>query len=207
MFRTLCLLSFILVFSTSIVAQDLSSLEQVAALNRMSEALRIVNFESKQEGSDLELVEEQKQKLKLLRSEYVDAVSAYSDILSKAPGSGAAVVSISERVAKLEKKLNDEILVPHQVEFLKTMVFAKSVEKQGGNFVKATIATQIDILNLNEAQARKLFALEKSVAEKIAEAEKEFKKELDEIAKDARSSTKKILSPKQQEALDGMRVR
>lgn len=110
---------------------------------------------------------------------------------------------MEERMTKLENKLYDEILLPHQVDALRGQVFLSSVAEYEGNIVEVITSTYADEFGLDNDQVKRLWELKDDVNKRVAEAKAKFKKEMEDIGKSADKDMRAVFSNGQLEKFEG----
>ena len=109
------------------------------------------------------------------------------------------------RMSTFQETLHTDILLPHQITVLDSLVFAQFVKHHGGSILRAIKTYYTREFNLTDKQKRDLAKIEKQAEAKIAAAQEEFRKKLKEIANETNANVRKLLSPEQVRTLNGLR--
>ncbi len=201
MLRLIAILGVLVFATVPAIAQTNDDIEIAATLNRISTTLRLAHRESGKTGSDLELVDEQKSQLTYLRSEYKELVQSYYQLETVEKNDRAALEQLVAGLPGLEQKLNDEILLPHQVQILRAKVFNKFVLEHNGNMLKAMASNYPHEFRLDDGQKKRLQEIEDRVSKEMEEVKKRFEREVLEIRDKASEDARKTLTMEQLKAL------
>jgi len=192
----------------NLVAQA-NQVQLSARRDRVQRTLLVADRESGNAGSVLELVPEQREKLQRLRTEYDAFLDEVHPLIKKSMSAGSTAENLKvhdfmeERMTKLENKLYDEILLPHQVDALRGQVFLSSVAEYEGNIVEVITSTYADEFGLDNDQVKRLWELKDDVNKRVAEAKAKFKKEMEDIGKSADKDMRAVFSNGQLEKFEG----
>ena len=207
MFRIASILFCAFFFSNVLQAQETVSKER-AMMERLESSIQIVlNMDPAITTGQLELVHDQNENLAKLNDEYQRLIDEIQSLQGDEHASEAKKILFLDRMSTFHETLHTDILLPHQSNVLNSLVFAQFVKHHGGNTLRAINTYYTREFSLTDDQKRDLAKVEKQAAEKVAAAQEEFRKKLEEIANQTNADVRKLLSPKQVRTLDGLQNR
>jgi hypothetical protein len=172
-----------------------------AAIGRISSTLGIVNQEAGNSDSELEIVTEQKTQIGDLMSEYRELVQYHA--LSQREGKSSPELNkeVADKLAGLEERLHDQVLLPHQSDLLRAKVFNFMVSHHKGSALKAVVSNFRTEFGLSDEQLKRLNEIQKSTSTEVAELRKKFENELKALQQRALTEAETVLTPDQVQKL------
>ncbi len=205
---TISIIVTLLSIGNSIPAQETTNDELRANFEKLETAIQIVlRYDPAEEIGIIDLIEGQKEQLLLLDEEYQQMIDDVQNLGNGQDQQKAKLAVFAANMTSLTSTLHDKILLPHQSELVETLVFSKFLKHRGGNLLEAIETYYRKQFGLSVKQKEELNAIQQEAAKKVAEAKERFKKELEEINKEARSEVKEVLNPRQNELLDKLEDR
>ena len=113
-----------------------------------------------------------------------------------------AMIAIQAQMDGLAGKLDNEILLPHQVKFLKFKEFEQHIRWNNGNYIEVMKSLYGEDLNLSEEQQKKTDEAHKERLKQIEDANKEYAKKIKEINLMYRKKISDSLSVKQKSLIE-----
>lgn len=205
MVQQFVIVAVFVLYPTSLLAQFEVDDELAGSINRMGSTMQLVLDESERPNSKLELVGEQKAQLAELAKNFKQMILELNELDGDKDGIESSVALFFKKMDQFESTLHKDILLPHQSQALKAMVFAEFVRGNGGSMLRAISKYYSREFDLKDAQKKKLIVIEKRAANQVAEAKKRFKKELEKIAKKTNEDVRSVLTSKQEKALEELR--
>ena len=205
MFR-LAFIFFVAFFVSDVLnAQDTVS-EERAMMERLESSIQIVlKMDPATKTGQLELVDDQNERLARLNDEYQRMIDEIQSLPGDEPATKTRKLLFLNRMSTFQETLHTDILLPHQITVLDSLVFAQFVKHHGGSILRAIKTYYTREFNLTDKQKRDLAKIEKQAEAKIAAAQEEFRKKLKEIANETNANVRKLLSPEQVRTLNGLR--
>ncbi len=146
---------------------------------------------------DLEILDEQREQLRQMQSEFGNELKSAIDNDMKNGGPGKA--RIGELIQEINKRKKDrlaEILLPHQVDRLKQISLQNSVNQAGLGHALASKALAEE-LGIDKEQ-------QEALAKKAEELAKEFEEKVAKIKADMREELMEQLKPEQREKVKAL---
>lgn len=189
-------------------AVDDVSKAMVLAFSRMDMSVNVAIWESEQPDSDMNYTDEQRDQLAAMKTDFMEM---HRIIREKSNGgrdwSAALRAEMFDMGNSLTSRLHEEILIPFQSRFLKSMVLEKFVADKGGDLGAALCCYYQDEIAFTDLQRRELAEMEDDWKRQVKEAKERFKKDLERIAEGAEKKLRNSLSRTQKEKLDGYQGR
>ncbi len=204
MFRIATIFFVAFFISDVLHAQDAVS-EERAMMERLESSIQIVlKMDPAIKTGQLELVDDQNERLARLNDEYQKMIDEIQSLQGDENAIKARKLVFLKRMSTFQETLHNDILLPHQSTVLDSLVFAQFVKHHGGSILRAIKTYYTREFSLTDDQKRDLAKIEKQVAAKVAAAQEEFKKKLEQIANETNVDVRKLLSPEQVRTLDGL---
>ena len=180
--------------------------EDAALVNQLNfrlQTMQLAMSEAQNLDSDVELVDDQRVKLATLTDEYKKMIRSIKE-LEKADDMQAGLAMCLTKLDTFEQRLSSDILLPHQSNALRTMVFTELIKEQGGDLVTTLATYYPKQFKLTDAQEKRMDKIRTTTATKIAEAKREFKEKLNRISADTKAEIHTVLTPRQSKALSDL---
>ena len=171
--------------------------EDAALVNQLNfrlQTMQLAMSEAQNLDSDMELVDDQRVKLATLTDEYKKMIRSIKE-LEKADDMQAGLAMCLTKLDTFEQRLSSDILLPHQSNALRTMVFTELIKEQGGDLVTTLATYYPKQFKLTDAQEKRMDKIRTTTATKIAEAKREFKEKLNRISADTKAEIHTVLTP------------
>ncbi|MDA7859044.1 hypothetical protein N9007_00475 [bacterium] len=207
MFRIASIFFVAFFISDILHAQDAVS-EERAMMERLESSIQIVlKMDPATKTGQLELVDNQNESLAKLNDEYQKMIDEIQSLQGDEHAAEVSKLLFLKRMSTFQETLHTDILLPHQSDVLNSLVFSQFVKHHGGSILRAIKTYYTREFNLTDKQKRNLAKVEKQAEAKIAAAQEEFRKKLEEIANETNADVRKLLSPEQAKTLDGLQDR
>lgn len=207
MFRIAFIFFVAFFISDVLYAQDTVS-EERAMMERLESSIQIVlKMYPATKTGQLELVDDQNEKLAKLDDEYQRMIDEIQSLQGDEHATEARKLLFLKRMSTFQETLHTDILLPHQSAVLDSLVFAQFVKHHGGSILRAIKTYYTREFSLTDDQKKDLAKVEKQAAAKVAAAKEEFRKKLEKIANETNVDVRKLLSPEQVRTLDGLQDR
>lgn len=183
-------------------AQDGVS-EERAMMERLESSIQVMlSYDPAVSTADLELVDDQKERLAKLNDEYQGMIEEIQRLQGVEGSIDATKLLFLKKMVAFQETLHSDILLPHQSDVLNSLVFSQFVNRRGGSMLRAIETYYTHEFGLTNEQKKEMEQIEKQAAEKVAAAKERFKKELEKIANETNNDVRQLLSPEQAKILD-----
>ena len=196
---TICLIAL---FSSTCFSQNTPT-EDAALVNELNfrlQTMRLAMSEAQNLDSDMELVDDQRGKLSTLTDDYKKMILSIKEF-EKNDDMQAGLAMCLTKMDTFEQRLSSDILLPHQSDALRTMVFTKLIKEQGGDLISTLAVYYPKQFQFTDAQEKRMDKIKTETAAKIAETKREFEEKLKKISADTRAEIHTVLTPQQSKTL------
>ncbi|MDA7910415.1 hypothetical protein N9Z53_02005 [Mariniblastus sp.] len=176
-----------------------------AMMERLESSIQIIlSYDPAISNANLELVDDQKEKLAKLNDEYQKMIEEIVELQARGDEDSinASKRQFLKKMTTFQNTLHADILLPHQSDLLHSLVFAQFVKHRGGSILRAIETYYTREFGLTSEQKREMAQIDKQAAKKVAAAKERFRKELEKIANETNEDVRKVLSPEQAKTLD-----